>query len=247
MAPGHFGFLLEIHPDHPLVLGGGGFVDRQDDEPLVPAYWRDVECCLQFSGWDFKGHIALDIDGGAGRSLYRVRAQGKFQQCAQLRSARKSKLRRASSSVRIGPWPPGSSSRPAASRLSPWWSCVSRIASSGGSSAAGIAGPASLRESRAPAEGIALVRRVERRIGEQPPAAGLDQEPRPADVGQADVPSRPRPRPAGSAGVVAPYAESSRAVAGEVASTPSSHLSIWPAISSQPSATIIRCGRSNST
>lgn len=51
--------------------------------PWSPAYWRDVECCLQFSGWDFKGHIALDIDGGAGRSLYRVRAQGKFQQCAQ--------------------------------------------------------------------------------------------------------------------------------------------------------------------
>jgi hypothetical protein len=51
--------------------------------PWSPTYWRDVECCLQFSGWDFKGHISLDIDGGANRSLYRVRTQGKFQQCFQ--------------------------------------------------------------------------------------------------------------------------------------------------------------------
>ena len=51
--------------------------------PRSPAYWRDVECCLQFSGWDFKGHTQLDIDGGAKGSLYRVRAQGKFQQCFQ--------------------------------------------------------------------------------------------------------------------------------------------------------------------
>ena len=24
--------------------------------PWSPTYWRDVECCMQFSGWDFKGH-----------------------------------------------------------------------------------------------------------------------------------------------------------------------------------------------
>jgi hypothetical protein len=59
--------------------------------PWSPTYWRDVECCLQFSGWDFKGHTALDIDGGANKSLYRVRAQGKFQQCFQLRNAQISK------------------------------------------------------------------------------------------------------------------------------------------------------------
>jgi hypothetical protein len=51
--------------------------------PWSPTYWRDVECCLQFSGWDFKGHVQLDIDGGASRSYYRLRAQGKFQQCFQ--------------------------------------------------------------------------------------------------------------------------------------------------------------------
>ena len=34
-------------------------------------------------GWDFKGHIGLDIDGGPNKGLYRVRAQGKFQQCFQ--------------------------------------------------------------------------------------------------------------------------------------------------------------------
>ena len=59
--------------------------------PWSPTYWRDVECCMQFSGWDFKGHIGLDIDGGPTKGLYRVRAQGKFQQCYQLRSARLSK------------------------------------------------------------------------------------------------------------------------------------------------------------
>ena len=59
--------------------------------PWSPTYWRDVECCMQFSGWDFKGHIGLDIDGGPNKGLYRVRAQGKFQQCFQLRSARLSK------------------------------------------------------------------------------------------------------------------------------------------------------------
>jgi len=51
--------------------------------PWSPTYWREVECCMQFSGWDFKGHISLDIDGGANKSQYRVRAQGKFQQCFQ--------------------------------------------------------------------------------------------------------------------------------------------------------------------
>ena len=55
--------------------------------PWSPTYWRDVECCMQYSGWDFKGHIGLDIDGGPNKGLYRVRAQGKFQQCFQLRTA----------------------------------------------------------------------------------------------------------------------------------------------------------------
>jgi hypothetical protein len=54
----------------------GGSLIVKTTNPWSPTYWRDVECCLQFSGWDFKGHIALDIDGGANRSLYRVRAQG---------------------------------------------------------------------------------------------------------------------------------------------------------------------------
>jgi hypothetical protein len=61
----------------------GGSVIVRTTNPWSPTYWRDVECCMQFSGWDFKGHIGLDIDGGAGRSLYRVRTQGKFQQCYQ--------------------------------------------------------------------------------------------------------------------------------------------------------------------
>jgi hypothetical protein len=61
----------------------GGSVIVRTVNPWSPTYWRDVECCLQFSGWDFKGHISLDIDGGANRSLYRVRTQGKFQQCFQ--------------------------------------------------------------------------------------------------------------------------------------------------------------------
>jgi hypothetical protein len=61
---------------------GGSLIVRTVN-PWSPTYWRAVECCLQFSGWDFKGHTALDIDGGAGRSMYRVRAQGKFQQCFQ--------------------------------------------------------------------------------------------------------------------------------------------------------------------
>lgn len=51
--------------------------------PWSPTFWRDVECCMQFSGWDFKGHTGLDIDGGPGKGQYRVRAQGKFQQCFQ--------------------------------------------------------------------------------------------------------------------------------------------------------------------
>jgi hypothetical protein len=61
----------------------GGSTIVKTTNPWSPAYWRDVECCMQFSGWDFKGHIALDIDGGVGKGLYRVRSQGKFQQCYQ--------------------------------------------------------------------------------------------------------------------------------------------------------------------
>ena len=61
----------------------GGSVIVKTSNPWSPTYWRDVECCMQFSGWDFKGHIGLDIDGGPTKGLYRVRAQGKFQQCFQ--------------------------------------------------------------------------------------------------------------------------------------------------------------------
>jgi hypothetical protein len=61
----------------------GGSVIVKTTNPWSPTYWRDVECCLQFSGWDFKGHIGLSIDGGVNKSLYRVRTQGKFQQCYQ--------------------------------------------------------------------------------------------------------------------------------------------------------------------
>jgi hypothetical protein len=48
----------------------GGSVIVKTTNPWSPTYWRDVECCLQFSGWDFKGHIGLNIDGGANKSLY---------------------------------------------------------------------------------------------------------------------------------------------------------------------------------
>lgn len=61
----------------------GGSTIVKTSDPWSPTYWRHVECCLQFSGWDFKGHIALDVDGGAGKGFYRVRAQGKFKQCYQ--------------------------------------------------------------------------------------------------------------------------------------------------------------------
>jgi hypothetical protein len=61
----------------------GGSLILKTTNPWSPTYWRAVECCLQFSGWDFKGHTGLSIDGGANRSLYRVWAQGKFQQCYQ--------------------------------------------------------------------------------------------------------------------------------------------------------------------
>jgi hypothetical protein len=70
----------------------GGSLIVKTTNPWSPTYWRDVECCLQFSGWDFKGHMSLDIDGGVDRSQYRVRTQGKFQQCFQLGSASISKL-----------------------------------------------------------------------------------------------------------------------------------------------------------
>jgi len=61
----------------------GGSLIVKTTNPWSPTYWRAVECCLQFSGWDFKGHTSLDVDGGANRSMYRVRTQGKFQQCFQ--------------------------------------------------------------------------------------------------------------------------------------------------------------------
>jgi hypothetical protein len=61
----------------------GGSLIVKTTNPWSPTYWREVECCMQFSGWDFVGHMSLDIDGGVERSMYRVRAQGKFKQCYQ--------------------------------------------------------------------------------------------------------------------------------------------------------------------
>ncbi len=61
----------------------GGSLIVKTTNPWSPTYWRDVECCLQFSGWDFKGHTGLDVDGGPNTGRYRVRSQGKFQQCFQ--------------------------------------------------------------------------------------------------------------------------------------------------------------------
>lgn len=61
----------------------GGSLIVKTTNPWSPTYWRDVECCLQFSGWDFKGHTGLDVDGGPNKAQYRVRSQGKFQQCYQ--------------------------------------------------------------------------------------------------------------------------------------------------------------------
>ena len=49
-------------------------------------------------------------------------------------------------------------------------------------SAAAIAGPASLRDTVPQPKKYASGRRVERRVGQQPPAADLDQDRRPADV-----------------------------------------------------------------
>jgi hypothetical protein len=61
----------------------GGSVIVKTNTPWSPTYWRDAECCLQFSGWDFKGHTALSVDGGPNKGQYRVRSQGKFQECFQ--------------------------------------------------------------------------------------------------------------------------------------------------------------------
>jgi hypothetical protein len=61
----------------------GGSLIVRTNIPFSPTYWRDVECCMQYSGWDFREHTGLDIDGGVGRGQYRVRAQGKFMQCYQ--------------------------------------------------------------------------------------------------------------------------------------------------------------------
>jgi hypothetical protein len=48
-------------------------------------------------------------------------------------------------------------------------------------------GAGELARARAPAEVVLLAGGVERRVGQQPPAADLDQRGRPADVGDADV------------------------------------------------------------
>ena len=51
--------------------------------------------------------------------------------------------------------------------------------------AAGSRGPR-LPVTRAPAEGVAPAGAVERGVGQQPPAADLDQDGRPSDVGEPD-------------------------------------------------------------
>ena len=47
--------------------------------------------------------------------------------------------------------------------------------------------PGGLARARPPAEAVAAAGGVERRVGQQPPAAGLDEDRRPADVGQDDA------------------------------------------------------------
>ena len=59
-------------------------------------------------------------------------------------------------------------------------------------SAAAIAGPVSLRDPVPQPKLYVRPGRVERRVGEQPPAADLDQDRRPADVRDPDVRSRSR-------------------------------------------------------
>jgi hypothetical protein len=51
----------------------------------------------------------------------------------------------------------------------------------------GDRGSGQLARARAPAEVVLLTGRVEGRVGQQPPAADLDQSRRPADVGDANV------------------------------------------------------------
>ena len=80
----------------------------------------------------------------------------------------------------------GSSARPASSRLSPWCSWVSSTASIGPRSADGDRRAGELARRRAPAEGVPAAGGVEGRIGQQPPASDLEQDGRPADVGDAD-------------------------------------------------------------
>ena len=74
---------------------------------------------------------------------------------------------------------------------------VSSTASIGGRSPTATAGPASLRDADAPAEARTSARGVERRVGEQAPAADLDQHRRSADVGDrtSDCTAHPRVRP----------------------------------------------------
>ena len=90
----------------------------------------------------------------------------------------------------------GRSARPAASRLSPWWSWLSSTASIGGSSEAAMAGPVSLRDAVPQPNEYRAARGVERRIGQQAPAGDLDQDRRPADMREADVPHRLLPQEA---------------------------------------------------
>ena len=99
--------------------------------------------------------------------------------------------------------------RPAASRLSSWWSWLSRTASIGPNSSAATLGPGELVGRRAPAEPVVAARRVEGRVGEQAPALDLDQGRGPADVrdpdgGHSQRLSRGAPRCSTDAGARSP-------------------------------------------
>ena len=77
----------------------------------------------------------------------------------------------------------GSSARPAGRGCRRGGRGVSRTASSGGSASGGDRGPGQLARRRPPAEVVPPAGGIERRVGQQPQAAELDQRRRPADVG----------------------------------------------------------------
>ena len=91
------------------------------------------------SGGPWRQGVAVTSIAGLPGASSRVVAHGRSPRAD-------SPSRRAPGSVVTMVPTDGSSARPAGSRLSSWWSCVSSTASSGSRSAAAIAGPASLRD-----------------------------------------------------------------------------------------------------